>query len=154
MGRPLSSHKPCCGQPARAPQDSPLYPAADSYFIYHTPEGPDKTVHGGLRTYSKGDQSVWERIIGAKGHSELRDRLDDVLRAIRTIRTPTVIQASTTDPESRLYYLLKSVAIGKYFKLYVVVAVKVDANSVSGRVRTAYLTAKPGKGRLLWAEKS
>jgi hypothetical protein len=95
-------------------------------------------------------QSVWERIIGAKGHSELRDRLDDVLQAIRT---PTVIQASTTDPESRLYYWLKPVALGKYAKLYAVVVVKVDANPVTGRVRTAYLTAKPGKGRLLWAEK-
>ena len=96
-------------------------------------------------------QSAWEHITGDEGHPEMRGRLEDVLQAIRT---PTLIQASASDPEgSRIYYRLKATASGRYANLYTVVVVKVDEDLATGQVRTAYLTASPGKGRLLWMAK-
>jgi hypothetical protein len=41
-------------------------------------------------------QTAWEHITRAEGHPEMRGRLEDVLQAIRT---PSLIQASASDPD-------------------------------------------------------
>ena len=80
----------------------------------------------------------------------MRDRLGDILQAIHT---PTLIEADPIDPDGRRYYWLKPTSFGKYSKLYVMVIVLVDKESVSGKVRTAHLVDKPKGGTVLWAGK-
>lgn len=82
-------------------------------------------------------------------HPEMKSRLDDIIQAIKT---PTLIQADPTDPDSRRYYWLKPVLFGKHSKLYVMVVARVDRESVRGSVRTAHLIAKPKEGTVLWVQ--
>lgn len=80
----------------------------------------------------------------------MRDRLGDILQAIQT---PSLIEADPIDPDSRRYYWLKPTSFGKYSKLYVMVIVFVDKESVNGTVRTAHLVDKPKGGTVLWVGK-
>lgn len=80
----------------------------------------------------------------------MRDRLGDILQAIQA---PTLIEADPIDRDSRRYYWLKPTSFGKYSKLYVMVIVFVDKESVNGKVRTAHLVDKPKGGTVLWAGK-
>ena len=93
-------------------------------------------------------KEAWGHI--ANDHPEMKNRLEDILQAIKT---PTIIEADPIDPESRRYYWLKPVAFGKYSRLYVMVVVRVDKESVSGSIRTAHLIEKPKGGTVLWAKK-
>jgi len=93
-------------------------------------------------------KKAWGHI--ANDHPEMKDRLMDIVQAIKT---PTIIEADPTDTNSRRYYWLKPVAFGKYSKLYVMVVVRVDKESVSGSIRTAHLIEKPKGGTVLWAKK-
>ncbi len=90
----------------------------------------------------------WDHVLD--GHPEMAIRFEDVLQALRT---PTVIQSSTTDPESQVYFWLKPIAFGRFAGLYVAVVVKIDQDSATGRVRTAYLTGRLGRGQLVWVHK-
>ena len=90
----------------------------------------------------------WDHAI--EGHPEMGSRFEDVVQALQT---PTVIQTSTTDPDSQVYFWLKPVDFGRFSGLYVAVVVKVDQESATGRVRTAYLTGRLGRGKMLWARK-
>jgi len=94
------------------------------------------------------DRNAWQHI--TSGHPEMRDRLTEILQAIRT---PTIIEADPIDSNSRRYYWLKPISFGKYSRLYVMVVVSVDNESVSGRVRTAHLVDKQKGGRVLWVGK-
>ncbi len=90
----------------------------------------------------------WDHAL--EGHPEMAVRFDDVLQAIRT---PTVIQASTTDPDSHVYFWLKPVSFGRFSGLYVTVVVKMDDAAATGRMRTAYLSGRLGRGKVLWLHK-
>lgn len=94
------------------------------------------------------ERNAWQHI--SSGHPEMRDRLNDILR---TIHTPTFIEADPIDPGSRRYYWLKPTSFGKYSKLYVMVIVSVDKESVSEKVRTAHLVEKPKGGTVLWVQR-
>lgn len=94
------------------------------------------------------EKDAWEHI--TDGHPEMRDRLDDVMQAIKA---PTFIQSDPIDPDSRRYYWLKPTSFGKYSQLYLMVVVGVDNESVNGRVRTAHLIEMPKRGTVLWVAK-
>jgi hypothetical protein len=94
------------------------------------------------------ERSAWQHI--STGHPEMRNRLGDIFQAIKT---PSFIQDDPIDPDSRRYYWLKPISFGKHSKLYMMVIVGVDKESVSGKVRTAHLVEKPKKGTVLWAAK-
>ena len=93
-------------------------------------------------------KKAWGHI--ATDHPEMKDRLEDILQAVKT---PTIIETDPTDAASRRYYWLKPVSFGKYSKLYVMVIVRVDKESVIGSIRTAHLIQKPKGGTVLWAKK-
>jgi len=78
-----------------------------------------------------------------EGHPEIGSRLAEVLQALRT---PTVIQLSATDPGSHLYFWLKPISFGRFPGLYLTVVVKIDEAAATGRMRTAYLTGRLGRG--------
>ena len=90
----------------------------------------------------------WEHVI--EGHPEMGSRFAEVLQ---TLRTPTVIQLSATDSGSHLYFWLKPTTVGRFSGLYVTVVVKIDEAAATGRMRTAYLTGRLGRGRVIWASK-
>ncbi len=45
------------------------------------------------------------------------------------------------------------VSFGRFSGLYVTVVVKLDEAAATGRVRTAYLTGRLGRGKVLWVHK-
>jgi hypothetical protein len=93
-------------------------------------------------------ERAWRHI--STDHPEMKDRLDDIIQAIKT---PNIIEADPIEPDGRRYYWLKPVSFGKYSKLYVLVVVVVDKESVRGSVCTAHLIEKPKGGTVLWARK-
>lgn len=48
---------------------------------------------------------------------------------------------------------MKPISFGRFAGLYVAVVVKIDHDSATGRVRTAYLTGRLGRGKLVWLHK-
>jgi len=53
---------------------------------------------------------------------------------------------SATDPGSHLYFWLKPISFGRFPGLYLTVVVKIDEAAATGRMRTAYLTGRLGRG--------
>jgi len=94
------------------------------------------------------EKKAWMHI--TTDHPEMESRLADIMQAIAT---PTFIQSDPTDPNSRRYYWLKPVSFGKYARLYLMVVVRVDTETVCGSVRTAHLIEMPKGGTVLWVQK-
>jgi hypothetical protein len=89
---------------------------------------------------------TWEKIIS--GHGEFRKGLPAQRTALENaIANPTSIYVSATDPERAVVIVSHALT---YLGAPVVVPVRRIAESASGRVVTAYFSARGYRGKLLW----
>lgn len=94
---------------------------------------------------------TWERHV-VVGHPELKDLLDVVTR---TILEPEVVVESPSQPFTQLYYRLTGRSLFRRNDIYMTVVVRVNPESGSGTVKTAYLVKKIKEGgKLIWFKRA
>ena len=84
-------------------------------------------------------------------HPEVERCLSEVRRAVTD---PDVIQRSRRRGDTHLYYWLRPADASRYSSLYVVVVIGLSVGGKAGRVWTAYLSRRLGKGEVLWRRPS
>lgn len=84
-------------------------------------------------------------------HPEVERYLPEVRRAVTD---PDVIQRSRRRSDTQLYYWLRPTDASRYSSVYVVVVVRVSVEGKAGRIWTAYLSRRLGKGEVLWRRPS
>ena len=80
-------------------------------------------------------------------HPEVERYLSEVRQAVTD---PDIIQRSRRRGDTHLYYWLRPRDVGRYSGLYVVAIVRVSVARKAGRIWTAYLSRRVGKGEVLW----